>query len=327
MSDNVNLGLMRICVEKPIRSEENALHSLKLNSNSDEHFHRLRAAFFTQKLWPKKSTITVSFYPHSSSRSIASWTPIDVMLARREPNGDSAEIDPIEYKIRNLSLEDGVRKVIEERIVPICGLNFVFVPENGNVRIGFDSSNGSWSLIGTDCLKTDKKTMNFAWLDASTIMHEFGHVLGLIHEHQNPRGQTIEWNVPIVDSWAQQTQGWSKETTYHNIIQKYNLNQINGSDFDPDSIMLYYFPAKLTLNNKGTTMNLRLSPTDVEYIQKIYPGGVSPSSFYSQIYGETTNKKTRYILYVIIVVVIVLLIVGLWLISRKYKKYSRFGRK
>ena len=328
-----NLGSLRICVEKPLRVEEHAITSLKHDANSDDHFTKLRAAFFTQKLWPKKSTITISFYPRTSNSSMASWTPIDVMLARREPDGSSAVLDPIEYKIRSMSLEDGIRKVVDERIAPICGLNFVFVASGGNVRIGFDASGGSWSLIGTDCLKTDKKTMNFAWLDASTIMHEFGHVLGMIHEHQNPKGNTIDWNVPVVDAWAKQTQNWSKETTYRNIIQRYNINQINGSQYDPRSIMLYYFPSKMTLNNKGTNMNLRLSPTDVEYIQKMYPGGMSsPSMFYAQVYhenlnGTTTKSWTKLPLVLVwLIPLIIVVIFVLYFVSQKITWKKKSGR-
>jgi hypothetical protein len=29
------------------------------------------------------------------------------------------------------------------------------------------------------------------------VIHEFGHALGLIHEHQNPSGG-IQWNKPVV---------------------------------------------------------------------------------------------------------------------------------
>jgi len=330
MSESAKLGQLRICVEKPLRVEEHAMHSLRNGANSEQHFHRLRAAFFTQKLWPKGTTIRVSFYPRPSNRVMASWTPIDVMKARREPDGSAAKIDPIEYKIRDLSFEDAVRKVVHERISPYCGLKFVFVPSGGNVRIGFDAGNGSWSLVGTDSLKSDKKTMNFAWLDAATIMHEFGHVLGMIHEHQNPRGNPIEWNIPVVDAWATQTQGWNKQTTYSNIIQHYSLDQINGSKYDPGSIMMYFFPAKMTTDHKGTNINMMLSPTDVIYINKLYPGGLqTPAEFYKKAYGESLSGspaknfgKMPWMLLWLIPLILVIVIGLVWLGWRFRKKRS-----
>jgi hypothetical protein len=67
-----------------------------------------------------------------------------------------------------------------------------------DVRISFGADAGSWSFIGTDNLHIDKSevTMNFGWLQDDTddqeynrvVLHEFGHALGCIHEHQNPEG-------------------------------------------------------------------------------------------------------------------------------------------
>jgi len=35
--------------------------------------------------------------------------------------------------------------------------------------------------------------MNLGFLDGGTAAHEFGHAIGLAHEHQNPAGG-IQWN-------------------------------------------------------------------------------------------------------------------------------------
>ena len=36
--------------------------------------------------------------------------------------------------------------------------------------------------------------MNLGFIDRPTVMHEFGHALGLIHEHQSPFKGMFEWN-------------------------------------------------------------------------------------------------------------------------------------
>ena len=167
-----------------------------------------------------------------------------------------------------------------DRIQPLVNLKFVFVPDNSSkalIRIDFDPNKGSWSLLGTDCkYNTDSPTMNFGWFNVGTVLHEFGHALGMIHEHQNPRGKKIQWDKNKVYAWAKDTQGWSNEETDNNILNAYDIDRINGSDFDPLSVMLYFFPGSLTTDNRGTQQNLRFSATDVLWISKMYPNENGP---------------------------------------------------
>ena len=287
-----NLTNLRICIEKPLPEAIHIREELKKKSNSIHHYNRLSAAFLTAKLWPKGQTVTVSFVDPSTFTKVANWTPIAAMKSKRNQDGTAVKIDPIEYEVRNLTPVEAVKKVVRDRIQPIVDLKFKFVPQDGNIRVGFDSTKGSNSLLGTDCLRSKEPvTLNLGWLDAGTIMHEFGHALGLIHEHQNPRGQEIPWDDAVVYAWAKQTQGWDEQVTFHNIIERYSTDQTNGSDFDPKSIMLYFFPAKLTTNKKGTDANQILSPTDVIYINKQYPGSkLTPAEFYKQAYNIDIDK-------------------------------------
>lgn len=146
---------------------------------------------------------------------------------------------------------------------------------DAEIRISFDPDDGAWSYIGTDCrdIPRNQATMNLGFMDGGTAAHEFGHAIGLAHEHQNPAGG-IQWNEQVVISeMAKSPNFWDKETTRHNILRKYSANQINGTAFDRDSIMLYFFPASWTLNNIGTKANEALSRMDKEFIAgaKMYP--------------------------------------------------------
>jgi hypothetical protein len=293
--DRTALSQLRACVEKPAPGQE--MHAV----HSDQ---KLAAAFYKSKLWPEKAEIKIEFLDEPGV-TLADWTMLKVMENRRNQDGSMSPIDPIEKKIRGMTRQEAFKTVVKERIQPLCDLKFTFVsPGEGMIRVGFDSTAGSWSLLGTDCLsaKQGEKTLNMGWMDAATIMHEMGHVLGMIHEHNNPDGNQIEWNKPVVYAWAKETQGWDKEQVDQNILNRYAISQLNTSKYDPKSIMLYFFPAKMTLNNKGTDINQTLSPTDKKYIEKMYPLDGSDSSIYP---------------YILVAILLLLAIFGIGMVRRR----------
>jgi hypothetical protein len=94
--------------------------------------------------------------------------------------------------------------LLQQRVLRIAQIwsayaNVTFVTSNdedAEIRIAFKQHYGSWSHDGTRSLliSNDNPTMNFGWLNDKTssneieaiALHEFGHVLGLLHEHNNP---------------------------------------------------------------------------------------------------------------------------------------------
>lgn len=142
-----------------------------------------------------------------------------------------------------------------------------------DVRISFQRGIGSWSYIGTDALavRPTEATMNFGWLDRQTVLHEFGHMLGLAHEHQNPQGG-IQWNIDqVVKDLSGPPNNWDNATIFHNVINKYNTSSVNGTTFDPKSIMLYFFPARWTQNGMSSSINNDISEQDAAFIAAMYP--------------------------------------------------------
>ena len=159
--------------------------------------------------------------------------------------------------------------------------DFTVAKAAAHVRISFVADNGAWSYIGTDSLgiSKSKPTMNFGWLRDDTeeieyervVVHEFGHALGAIHEHQNPKGG-IQWYLPAVYAYfAGPPNNWSKEETDVNVVGKYSVDQLNASKYDPDSIMLYQFDGTLIKGGKATKFNTHMSTGDKRFIRKEYP--------------------------------------------------------
>jgi len=108
------------------------------------------------------------------------------------------------------------------------------------------------------------------------ILHEFGHALGLIHEHSRP-DHPIYWNNQAVYNQFHQQTGWDWNMIYQQIIAPYSGNLTHVTDFDPASIMMYPFPQGLAIYSDGTPFatdwNRDLTDGDKSIMQAAYPRG------------------------------------------------------
>lgn len=172
------------------------------------------------------------------------------------------------------------------------GLEFkeVNVADEAEIRIGFERNDGHWSYVGRRVLQegSSERTMNLdkgdQW-DVDTALHEIGHTLGFPHEHQNPIAG-IKWDEEkVYAALARPPNNWDRDTTFHNIIRKLDPDDVQGSSWDPDSVMHYEFEAGLITK-----------PAKYKAVPLIPAGGLSARdqnwvrSFYPQL-NEAQNKK------------------------------------
>lgn len=184
-----------------------------------------------------------------------------------------------------------------------ANIKFDFVEEGkSDVRVSF-ASKGSYSFIGTDAKNRSQsqETMNLGWiLESRTemqiraiILHEFGHALGMLHEHMNPMSN-IKWNKPVVYAYYLQYDGWDKETVDRQVFDRYSVTMTNKS-YDPKSIMHYPIPSNFTLDNYSVGENYELSESDKKLIKELYPfNKVYPSTNRTRLWTSLEDLKVEF---------------------------------
>lgn len=179
-------------------------------------------------------------------------------------------------------LKQRVREVAQHWIAPgLANLRLVFndAPD-ADVRIAFQQGDGSWSTVGTTCRQVPKSraTMNYGWIDAnsseeelrSVVLHEFGHALGLIHEHQNPVAG-IQWNrEAVIRELSGPPNSWSVAEIEFNVLDPASPADVAATAMDPKSIMMYPIPASWTTDGFSAGFNADLSDVDKKFIHKQY---------------------------------------------------------
>lgn len=258
-----NLSNIKICTDfppvnsrpLPPRVPSNYLTQFKINADgsvSDVAIIRQPLATYTDKMWEPGETITVSF---------------DII------GGSLYLIDLVKQFAKEWELYANIK------------IEFVSNFADGKIRVGFKEGAGSYSMIGRDALlaPVSQNTMNFGWLTTvdnnfarQVILHEFGHALGFVHEHQT-FGTAIPWDKEKVYAfYAEPPSSWSREKVDQNIFSKYAYTSTNYSSFDKQSIMLYPVPKELTTTGDSIPWNMELSATDKQYAALFYPFPTPP---------------------------------------------------
>ncbi|WP_281233441.1 matrixin family metalloprotease [Flavobacterium gelatinilyticum] len=203
-------------------------------------------------------------------------------VSYKENRWENGQTIRIKFLNGNKFLQNKVKQFANEW-TEYANLKFEWVEtdEDADIKIGFKWKNnrGSWSTIGNNCqnVAQDNASMNFGWFDANTsdtefsrtTIHEFGHALGLAHEHMSPFIK-IEWNKPVVYAHYAK-QGWNEKKVDFNVFSQLDPSKADYSLFDNQSIMLYFFSPDFTLNKLKFPKNTILSTMDKEGIAAMYP--------------------------------------------------------
>ena len=188
-------------------------------------------------------------------------------------------------KVRFLDGSRAVQSKVEDAAVQwleYANLKFEFGDDKkAQLRISFKEP-GSWAYLGKDALSApaSKPNVNFGWLTASSsreevervVLHEFGHVLGLQHEHSNP-ASTLKWDRPAVYKLlGGPPNNWSRETVDQTVFAiwppaYFPIHKV----FDRQSIMIFEMPAEYLADKKAISRNVQLSDLDKQFVAALYP--------------------------------------------------------
>lgn len=169
---------------------------------------------------------------------------------------------------------------------PYVNLKFEFVELHdndelyeGDIRIYLTPlvNSSRYSAIGTDALTVNPlhHTMQLGTDYTSAgyealVLHEFGHALGFMHEHQHPDA-TIPWNKEVTYLQYSREFGWSKDFVDGAVFPLPRDAGLTYEPYDRHSIMHYNVLNICTIGDWEQAVNLELSAGDKAFARKVYP--------------------------------------------------------
>jgi hypothetical protein len=172
---------------------------------------------------------------------------------------------------------------IAEEWTRYANLTFVRAAANeADVRVSFQTQ-GEWSYMGTQCRSIPKTqpTTSLGALNSladeqqvrRTVLHVFGHVLGLSHEHQTPAAKEMIDLQKAYKYFGGPPMFWNKDTVDRNLATVKSVDPVYAKKpFDPNSVMLYSLPAEIMVSGWPAEAGAKLSSGDITLIRRIYPG-------------------------------------------------------
>lgn len=197
------------------------------------------------------------------------WAPLDTVAKERDGNGKL--VLHIEFLNGTVKQKNAVKTHAVEW-TNHAALRFVFGAAGGksDIRINFNDAGLNNSKIGRAAkIVPGKPSMNLSRTTRRTILHEFGHALGFIHEHKSPAAGIV-WNEQAVfDAHPHLEPEWVQ----NNILDAYDSDETRGTGFDPESIMNYRIPAAWVLEPadfEPIPLNTELSNEDKFWVGRVY---------------------------------------------------------
>lgn len=149
----------------------------------------------------------------------------------------------------------------------------------GDIRVDFQPrfNDGGSSRFGTDALtgSPHDASMSLGTNFSSphyqrTVIHEFGHALGLHHEHQHPDAK-IPWDREKTYSYYARAFGFSRQEVDDNVFPFERVPGKTYTPYDRQSVMHYKVLNELTIGDWHQAASMHISEGDIALVKKAYP--------------------------------------------------------
>lgn len=143
------------------------------------------------------------------------------------------------------------------------------IENSADILVQFNTTSNHWTK-GSNFDGQSKYIVAISDLTPRTVLHEFGHALGLQHEHQHPKSE-VELKENFKGDFCEAI-GQTESECDHNVLKRYSGSEYKYTPYNPDSIMHYPFSSYFTKRDKEYGAAAYLSYGDVEVISRMYPG-------------------------------------------------------
>ncbi len=151
--------------------------------------------------------------------------------------------------------------------------------QTGDVRLTL-AGGGYASYVGTDnrAIPSTQPTMWLQGFTASTsdaeydrvVTHEFGHQVGLIHEHKRP-DLVKKLDPQKAIKYYRQTQGWTQQQVIQQVLSPENEAELTSTPVEDTSVMCYTVPGTVTYDGKSIPGGSKITASDGAFVARQYP--------------------------------------------------------
>lgn len=249
--------------------------------------------------------------------SNASLNAIDTVTARGLSDQyylwDNGATLRVKFLSGSKSLHKKIMAVVHEWEV-YANIKFINVDSgDAEIRVFMGYYEAHYSLIGQQslALSQDQKTMNLDTTEFGnntilrrTVLHEFGHAIGLLHEHYSPNS-TIQWDKnAFYEDLLRMPSQWRNDLEMQ-FFKTYQISYTQGTNYDQKSIMHLPILARWTKNGFSVPWNNELSEGDKVLVGMLYPKNYQRServprmsvNAFANVFMKENNEKDGLLFY------------------------------